>query len=108
MVDNRRWNTQQIIDGGILSRPMPESKRPGDAKLVSVDDDDLSPETLKRGLEAGGLRAYQYYGCWEIWKTKNGYSGELFQYRAVTDSFDDVSIDDAVQKAETWASNCYG
>lgn len=107
-MDNRRWNTQQILDGGILGITPPKSRRPADATLQNVDEEDLSDGTLRAGLEAGGLRASMYYGCWSIWRTDAGFSGALMQYRAVTDEFSDVPLERALERAFEWGAACYG
>ena len=107
-MDNRRWNTGQVLKGGILNKEPPQSKLPDGAKLESVDELDTTEATLRKGLESGGLRASMYYGCWKIWRTERGYSGELLQYRSVTDEFSDVTLADALEKASEWASGCDG
>ena len=107
-MDNRRWDTSMILAGGILGIAPPKSACPPDAALTDVDEDDLSRGTLRAGLEAGGLDASMYYGVWKIWRTAAGFSGELMQYRSVTDSFTDQPIDKALEKAEEWAGGCYG
>ena len=105
-MDNRRWNTQQILGGGILDKPIPETSQPEGLKLL--DDEKYSEDGVRSDLESGGLTAAQYYGCWSIWQTPSGYSGELIQYRSVTDRISDAPIDEAIEKAMEWASSCYG
>lgn len=107
-MDNRRWNTGQVIAGGILNIKPPASDRPSGVDLALVEEGEWSEESLRTGLENGGLNASMYYGCWSIWKTENGYSGELMQYRAVTGKFQGYSLEDALEKAEEWASGCEG
>lgn len=99
-IDNTRWDTGQALANGVLDRRMPESKCPADAKLESVDEEGFSEEKARAGLEAGGLTASMYYGCWSIWKTDVGFSGELMQYRNVTDRLQNATLDEAVEKAE--------
>lgn len=93
---------------GILDLPVPTSGCPKGAVLASVDEEDLSEETLRQGLEAGGLAAAMYYGCWKVWKTDAGFSGELMQYRSVTDDFEDLPLDEALERASEWGYACYG
>lgn len=108
MVDNTKWDSGQVIMNGVLDRPMPRSSRPVDSVLASVDEDDAGEEKLRKGLEAGGLSASMYYGCWAIWKTTEGFSGELMQYRNCTDSFRDQPMEVALEKAEEWFLVSYG
>lgn len=108
MVDDTRWNTAQVLANGVLDRPSPRSGCPDDAVLADVDEGDTAPEKLREGLEAGGLTASMYYGCWKIWKTAGGFSGELMQYRNCTDSFQDGPLEEAIERAESWASTCFG
>jgi hypothetical protein len=107
-MDNRRWDTGAILAGGILNITPPKSLCPPDTVLVDVDEEDLSDGTLRAGLEAGGLSASMYYGVWKIWRTAAGFSGQLMQYRSVTDSFTDRPLDEALEKALEWAGGCYG
>lgn len=107
-MDNRRLDTAGVLASGILGIDAPKSKCPDSAALTDVYDCEWTVDELRTGLQAGGLSGAMYYGCWTIWKTEAGYSGELFQYRAVTDSFVDASLDAALEKAEEWAENCQG
>lgn len=107
-MDNRKLNTRQIIDAGILGLPAPERRCPADAKLQRVGEDEISENILRAGLEGGGLTASMYYGCWDIWRTESGFSGELLQYRSVTDQFTDAPIEQALEKAAEWAAGCCG
>lgn len=107
-MDKRRWNTGQVLASGILGLPAPKSAKPRGTKLVEVDEEDLSPETLRAGLLQGGLTASMYYGCWHIWKTAAGFSGELFQYHQITERFADLPLEEAVEQAAEWGSACYG
>lgn len=107
-MDDRRFNTGQLLDMGILDMPKPTSKCPDRAALAEIEQEDYTEESLRAGLESGGIAASQYYGVWKIWKTESGFSGELLQYRAVTDEFTDISLDDALDKAEEWLEGCYG
>jgi hypothetical protein len=93
---------------GILNMPKPVSKCPDRDKLTGIDQEDWTEEAMKTGLETGGICASQYYGVWKIWKTERGFSGELMQYRAVTDEFTDQPIETALEKAEEWIEGCYG
>lgn len=107
-MDNRKLNTRQIIDAGILGIKAPDRRCPADAKLQRVGEDEISENILRAGLEAGGLTASMYYGCWDIWRTESGFSGELLQYRSVTDQFTDAPIEQALEKAVEWAAGCCG
>lgn len=108
-MDGRRFDTGQVLAMGILNKQAPQSNLPVGATLQDVDEDDLSLDTLQRGLISGGLEAAMYYGAWRIWKTSDTtYAGELMQYRSVTDTFADLNIDDALEKAVYWAAICYG
>lgn len=107
-IDSTRWNTEQVLNAGVLNRPSPTSRKPKDAVLAEVDEDDLSEATLLAGFAAGGLNASMYYGCWRVWKTPVGFSGELMQYRTCTDAFDDLPLAEAFAKAREWAAACYG
>lgn len=107
-MDNRRFNTTQLLTLGILDLPTPKQEVPSKAKLQHVDEDDIQEDTLRKGLLIGGLSASMYYGCWSIWGTDNGYSGELLQYRSVTDKFKNESLKIALEKALEWAQGCRG
>jgi len=107
-IDNRRFDTGQVLEAGILLITPPRTKCPDASKLVDVDEEDLSEKTLRAGLEQGGLEAPMYYGCWRIWKTDSEFSGELMQYRAMTEHFADLPIDEALEKAMEWGAACYG
>jgi len=107
-MDERRFDTGQLLDMGILNLPLPQTRRKNSAGLIEVDQDEYTEESLRGGLEAVGLCASQYYGCWRIWKTDTGYSGELLQYRVVTEEFTDKDIEFALEKAEEWVAGCYG
>jgi hypothetical protein len=105
-MDHTKLDSGQVLAAGILNRSMPTSHCPDDAQLQDVDED--HPEAFRSGLEAGGLKASMYYGCWSIWKTDQGYSGELFQYRSCTEAFANQSIEHALEKAHEWYEGCYG
>lgn len=107
-MDNRRLNTGQVLNTGILDINAPESKCPENAKKTSVEEFEWSEDTLLEGLKGGGLTGCIYYGCWDIWKTDKGFSGELMQYRSCTDEFKDKDINFALEKAQEWASGCQG
>lgn len=107
-MDCRRLDTAGVLASGILNIPAPKTSRPDGFKGESVEEFEWTEETLRAGLEKGGLDASMYYGCWNIWKTENGYSGELLQYRNITDSFTDQSVEYALEKAQEWASGCQG
>jgi len=107
-IDDRRLNSGQVLAAGILGIAPPKTRCPDPGALVGVDEEDLREETLLAGLNAGGLDAPMYYGCWRIWKTATGFSGELMQYRAMTDQFADAAIEFALQKAQEWGAACYG
>jgi hypothetical protein len=108
MIDRNRWSTADCLANGVLDRAAPPDACPKDANLASVNEDDLSEATLRRGLESGGLDALMYYGCWQIWKSGDAFDGELLQYRSVADQFRGLSIDDALDKAMEWGGACYG
>ncbi len=107
-MDFRRLNTAEVLASGILNKPVPLSRQPDDARLTKVDEEDCGEDALRAGLQGGGLKASMYYGCWSIWKAGDGFDGELFQYRAVTDSFSGATLDEATEKAGEWAALCYG
>ncbi len=106
-MDERRLDTGQILASGILSKPTPNSNVPADANLKDVGND-WSEESVREGLGSGGIKASMYYGCWSIWKAHESFSGELMQYRSITDHFEDVSFDVALEKALFWAEECNG
>lgn len=107
-MDERKFDTGQLLDMGILSMPNPVSKCPDRSKLIEIEQEESTEESLRAGLEAGGIRSCQYYGVWKIWKAEQGFSGELMQYRVVTEEFTDQSIEFALEKAEDWVMGCYG
>ena len=107
-IDHTKWDTGQVLAHGVLNRPIPKSSLPADAKLTSVQEEDFNEKKARDGLLAGGLHAAMYYGCWSIWKDGDRYSGELMQYRNVTDRLEQASLDEAVEKAEEWFSVSYG
>lgn len=92
----------------VLNNTIPQVSCPKDFNGDMVEEFNWTKKSLKTGLENGGLSAHMNYGCWDIWKTENGYSGELLQYRDVTDKFTDKSIKYALAKAQEWASGCEG
>lgn len=101
-----KWNTEQCLLNGVLDRPKPKSSVPENFKGEEVKEYKWDEESLQKGLLKGGLTALMYYGCWDIWKTQNGFSGELMQYRKVTDTFHDQNLKFALKKAEEWAMGC--
>jgi len=107
-MDHKRLSTGDILDFGILERTPPKSMCPVDAVLAEVDESQFDDDSLRAGLIAGGLEASMYYGVWKIWKDGDGFSGELMQYRVVTETLAKVSLADAVEHAYEWATNCYG
>lgn len=107
-MDHTRLDTAGVLAAGILNIPAPKTSRPDGFKGEHVEEFGWSEETLRDGLEKGGLDASMYYGCWAIWKTEKGYSGELLQYRNITDSFTDKDQDFALEKSQEWASGCQG
>lgn len=105
-MDDRRLNTMDILASGLMTKPAPISKVPDGLALAEVEEGDWSEEALSSGLERGGLTASMYYGCWSIWKTGEAFSGELLQYRSITDAFEGQSLEFALDKAIEWASGC--
>ena len=106
-MDNTRLNTMGCLNAGILDRPAPDTACPKNFDRQRVNYE-WTEESLWSGLEKGGLSATMCYGCWKIWKTEKGYSGELLQYRKITDSFSDDTIEYAFKKAQEWAIGCNG
>jgi hypothetical protein len=107
-MDNRRMSTSQILAAGILNKKPPATRTPDDATMETVEEGEWNQESLRSGLEKGGLEASMYYGRWSIWKVGDTFSGELMQYRSVTDAFDGATPDEALEKAEQWAEACSG
>jgi len=107
-MDHTRLDTMGCLNAGILDRPRPKTARPDNFIGEDVLEFEWTEYSLKAGLEKGGLSASMYYGCWEIWKTEKDYSGELLQYRNITDSFTDQGVEFALEKAKEWASGCEG
>jgi hypothetical protein len=96
------------MNSGILGLPIPETKAPP-IEYEKIDDFDHSLEDIAEALKStNGIEASQYYGCWRIWKTEKGFSGELLQYRSVTDEFEGLSFEEALDKAEEWFRDCCG
>jgi hypothetical protein len=91
-----------------LNLPNPKRAQPEGLELAYVDQHDISEATFSAMLQSGGMTALQYYGCWSIWRTENGFSGELLQYRQITESFTDAPLPTALETALYWASECYG
>ena len=89
-----------------MERPMVKLRRPSGASLQRVDEEEWSEECLRDGLDSGGLVAWMYYGAWSIWRDGSGYSGELHQYRQLTDSFEVQPLEFALEKAIEWAKGC--
>lgn len=102
-MDNRKPDSM-----GALGITPPASKVPEGFNGHIVEEQEWNEEGLQNNLESGGLTAIMYYGCWDIWPTEKGFSGELMQYRAVTDEFEDEPLDVALGKAVHWATNCQG
>lgn len=119
MIDNRKMDTAQAIAFGILNIKPPKSDAPDDdsikyfkAEYCDVpegfdgeDRDDNFKIALERNM---GIKGCMYYGVWRIWPTEKGFSGELIQYRSITDNIKDVSLDDAVNQATEWYRDCNG
>lgn len=106
-MDNRRLNTSEVLFSGILEKPAPISNAPSDVKLADITYD-WTEESIREGIEKGGVTASMYYGCWKVWKTEEFYNGELLQYRSITDSFENATIEEALEKAVEWANSCDG
>lgn len=107
-MDNRKWNTERIYEEGILNLPIPDTSHP-DINYAEINDYDHGIGDIEEILEKeGAITASQYYGCWYVWKTEKGYSGELLQYRAVTESFTDIPYGEALDKVEEWFEACQG
>lgn len=105
MVNHTKLDTAQIIASGILGRVAPKSKQPAGLILASVAAED-SREDILAGLANDGIQGNDYYGVWRIWKEGDKYSGELLQYREMTDSFCDASISEAANFAQEWMEVC--
>lgn len=86
-MDIRRLSTIQCIEDGIGDLPKPKTSDPKISRWDLVRDNTCDREFLRAGLEKGGLKASMYCGIWKIWKTEKGFSGELLQYRVITESF---------------------
>lgn len=104
MVDNTKWDTFQVIANGVLERPPPRSSCPEGVSLVDAEEGSVDRDAHRKGLEAGGLSGSMYYGCWTIWKTDAGFSGELMQYRNCTGHFENVPLETALDYAEEWTN----
>src|SRR3954464_793433 len=108
MIDHRKLNTAEIIGMGILAKSPPKSKIPKKIDLVEIDESE-GLEVIRSKLEKeAGVSVSMYYGCWAIWRTEQGYFGELYQYYSRTDEFDEFDLDAAVAKAEEWFLTCNG
>lgn len=108
MVDHTKWDTEQVIQNGVLERTAPKDRVPADAKLTDLDEEDGSEEKIRGALLDGGVRAYMYYGCFKVWKDGDAYSGQLMQYRNETGRFDKVSLDEALKATSEWWEECWG
>lgn len=106
MMDNRRWDTSKILAGGVLDIEAPPAAHPKDIDYEEVEEREWSADSLSNAIKRGGLHGCMYFGIWWIWKSPGGYSGELFQYRLVTDHFEDESEEFALNKSIEWASGC--
>ena len=104
---SRRLNTMQARASGILGIKPPKSKAPENIEFTEVGDS-IDRDELENAIKSGGICANAYYGCWKIWGSADGYSGELFQYRAITDQFKNQPFDFASAKAIEWAIGCCG
>lgn len=107
-MDNRKLDTGAVLALGIIDAPALPDPVPPDATLVSVSEDNCTEPELRDALESGGIRASMYYGCFQIWRTESGFSGELHQYRAVTGRFDNEPLEIALQTAVERAGGCWG
>lgn len=108
-MDNRRMNTEQVLFSGGFGLIPPPSKVPPNFVGQIVEEWEWTQDQLRAGLESGGLDAYMYYGCWHIWRTEeNRYSGQLMQYRLVTEEFHGLSLEDALAEAIDWGTACQG
>jgi hypothetical protein len=105
-MDYRKLSTEQLLMMGILHAPMPRTRDPDEFYGVAVDQYKWSETKLREGLNAGGLDAAMFYGCWRIWETDIGYSGQLLQYHKETDHFEDKDYQFALSKALEWADGC--
>lgn len=88
-MDDRRLSTADVLAGGILSRPAPQTDAPTDR-----EEFDPAPgwefagvDAVASALEAGKLvSASNYYGIPMAWKREDGaYRCILLQYRSVTE-----------------------
>ncbi len=104
-MDKRRLSSLQCMSAGILFTPAPDLKAPTDVEYSEIEGPD---EDRIRGFLAAGknVEGSMCYDCWSVWKTEGGWSGELAQYRSVTESFENVDTDTAVATAYEWACEC--
>lgn len=105
-MNDLRLDTRTIMEAGILDLTPPDTAMPNNAILNEVDENNYTDDELEEGLINGGLKASMYYGCWAIWNGQNGYSGELLQYREITEFFEDQPLNIALAKARCWAREC--
>ena len=118
MIDSRRLSTEQAVAAGILDLEPAESVAPGGrSEYLEADyletpqgfEGQSREDNWRLALERGmGLHALMFYGSWIIWPDGDAFSGELVQYRAMTDSFQKRPIAEALEKAAAWFRVCYG
>jgi len=101
-----RLSTAEVLMFGVLDKPAVRGCRPKDFEGIEIDEDEWTEDALLNGLKEGGLSTSMYYGCWDIWKTEQGFSGELFQCREISESFIDKDADYAFEKAKGWTRDC--
>lgn len=86
-MDYRRLNTQDILNSGILDKPIPQTAIPEDRALLELSGDEY-PEEAEileglRGLKV--VKAPNYYGIPVVWIDGECWHGVLLQYREVTE-----------------------
>ncbi len=97
-MDNRRFDTVQLLRGGILDSPLPKTSIPhGEREEYSVDVGDIEESALQAKLEGGViLTCSEYYGIPYLWKEDAVYHGTLLQDRAVTEDHTFATADEAL------------
>ena len=107
MINDRKLSTADILASNILNISPPDTKHP-EINYIDYDELEYDSDKIHECLKINGVEGCMYYGVWKVWPDEKGFSGELLQYRSITDEFTGVSIDVAVEKCIEWAGVCEG
>lgn len=102
-MDYRRLSTLDLLNTGILNKPMPETDIPEDReRFEDCEDPDtwgyIGNDAVLAAVEDGKVvSAPNYYGIPYLWKDDDGrYQCRLLQYRNVTEAYEFKFAENAV------------